>query len=89
MNPVGFWVFHVGRNVVMHVHILSLKVVPCIFHSPTLLLSQCTSLLLNLWLLFIYLLVLFSGVGRLFYQIFYPKIINYKGEVDCPTFVCP
>ena len=64
LNPVFFWFVLVGINVVLHGHILALKVWPCLFHSPTLVLSQCTIFLPGLWLLFIYLLVLLSGVGR-------------------------
>ena len=68
--PEVWWIlwyfvfFTVGRNVVLNVHILALKVGPYIFHSPTLVLTQCTILLPSLWLLCIYLLVMLSGVGR-------------------------
>ena len=63
MNHVVFLVSCVGMNVVRHVHILALKVISCIFHSPTLVPYQLTIFLPSMWLLFIYSLVLLSGVG--------------------------
>ena len=63
VNPVVFWVFCVGRNMLLHVHILALKVGTLLFHYPTIVISQCTIFLPGLWLLFICLLVLLSVVG--------------------------
>ena len=57
-----FWVFSDGKNVVLQIHILALKFGPCLYHSPTSVLSQCTILLTSMWLTCIYLLVLISGV---------------------------
>ena len=51
-----FFVFE--GYVVLQVHILALKFVPCLFHSSTLLISQYTILLPGLWLLCIYIQVL-------------------------------
>ena len=56
--------FGVGRNLVLQVRILALKVGMPLFHGPNLVLSQCTVLFLSLWFLCIYLLVLISGVAR-------------------------
>ena len=72
-------------DVMMHVYMLALIVGPRIFHSPTLVLPQCTISLLSMWLLFIYLLAMLSGVGRAFSQIFIPKIINCEGKIGCTT----
>ena len=71
LSPVVVLVFCVGNYVVLRVHILTLKVGPFIFHSTTLVLSQCTTYLPSLWLPFILFLVLISGVRRsLFPNIF-------------------
>ena len=56
--------FCVGNNVVLRVHNLELKVVPFLFHSLTLVLSQCKTFLPSLWLPCILFLVLISGVKR-------------------------
>ena len=89
VSPGLFCVFCAVNNVVLHVHILALKVGPCLFHGPTLVLSQHTIFLPSLLLTCIYLLVIISGVRHAFSQIFYPKLIDYQGEVDWSTFVCP
>ena len=87
VNLVGFCVFCVGRNVVLQVHILALKVGPCIFHSPISVIYQCTIFLPNLWLLYIYLIVLLFDVKNDILQNISPKIINFQGEMDWPTVV--
>ena len=89
MNRVVFLVSHVGMNVFLHVQILKLIVGPFLFHNPTLVLSQCTILLSSLWLLYVYLLVLLSGVGNALFPDFYPKIVDYQVEIDCTTAMCP
>ena len=60
VSPGGFF-FGVGMNVVLHVHILELKVGLSIFHSPTSVLSQCIISLPSMWLPCIYPLALISG----------------------------
>ena len=64
ISPVVFWFFRVKSNVLMHVHILKLKFGPCLFNGLTLVLSQCTILFPNLWLFFVYIIVLLLSVGR-------------------------
>ena len=58
VNPVVFWFFCVGRDVVLSICILAFKVVPCFFHSLTLVLYQCKTFLPIMWLLCIYLIVM-------------------------------
>ena len=82
-------VSRVGINVVLHVHILELKVGPCICHSPTSVIPQCTTLLPSLWLPFILFLVLLSGVMHALSQTFYSKIIDHQGKVYLATVVLP
>ena len=89
MSPGVFWVFCVGTSVVLHVHILEFKVVLCLFHGSSLVLSQCTIFLPSLWLPCIYLLFLISGIRHDFYQTFHPKSIYYHGKVDLSAVVCP
>ena len=64
VNPVVFGISCVGMDVVLHINILSLIVVPCFFHSSTWVLPQCTFYLHSMWLLYTYILVLLSGVGK-------------------------
>ena len=84
-----FCFFCVGMSVVMHVHILELKVGLCLFHSPASVLFQCTILLPSLWLLCIYPLSLLSGVRHALLPNISLKIIDYEGEFDWATVVCP
>ena len=56
--------FCAGNNVVLPVHILSLKDGPCLFNSTTLVIFQFKTPLPGLWLLCIYITVLILGVGR-------------------------
>ena len=64
VNPMIFFPSCVGMIVVMHIHNLSWIVGPCLFHSLTLVLYQCKTPLLSLWLLCTYLSKLFSDVGH-------------------------
>ena len=89
VSPELFCFFCVGKNIVLNVNIISLKVLPCLFHSLNLVLSQHTIFLPSLLLTCIYLLVVISGVRHVFFQIFYPKVIDYQVEVDWLTVVCP
>ena len=41
-NLVVVLVFSVEMNVVLHIHILAWIFVPCLFHSPTIVIFQCT-----------------------------------------------
>ena len=66
VSPAVVLVSCVGKHVVLRVHILSLKVGPFLFHSPTLVIYQCTTFLTSLWLPCILFLVLLSGVRRAF-----------------------
>ena len=68
-----FWVFCVGKNVVLHVHILELEVRPCLFHIPTSVLLKCKILLPNLWLPCIYLLAILSGVRHALFPNILPQ----------------
>ena len=52
----------VGKNVVLRIHNLALIVGPLLFHSPTLVLYQCTTFIPGLWLPCFFFLVLLSGV---------------------------
>ena len=89
MSPGVFLVYCVGRNLVLCVYILALKVGPCLFHSPTSVLSQCTISLPSLWLPCIYLLVMLSGVSHSLSPDIYSKIIEYQGEVHWSTVAFP
>ena len=62
MSPAVVLVPHVGKHVVLRVHVLALKFGPLIFHSPALVLSQCTTYLPSLWLPCILFPVLLLGV---------------------------
>ena len=62
VSPGVVLVYRFGSNVVLRVHILVLKVGPCLFYGPTSVLSQCTNLLPILWLPCICLLVLLPGL---------------------------
>ena len=62
VSPAVVLVSRVGKHVVLRVHILEFKVGPFLFHSTTLVLSQCTNFLPNLWLPCILFLVLILGV---------------------------
>ena len=73
----------------LHVHILALKVGLCLFHSTTSVLSQCTIFLPSLCLPYIFLLLLFSGARYALFPNIYPKFMDYQGEVDWSTVVCP
>ena len=64
VSPVVVLVSHVGKHVVLSVHILALKVVSFLFHSPTLMLSQCTTYITIMLLPCICFIVLLSGVRR-------------------------
>ena len=89
MNPVLFCFYSVGRNVVLRVHLLALKFGLCLFHSPALVLSQYTVFLTSMWSICVYFLVILSGVVLALLLNIYPKIINYEGEIDWTTGVCP
>ena len=55
VSPAVFLVSCVGNIVVLHVHILVLKVGLFLFNSPTSVLPQCATLLYSLWLPFFFL----------------------------------
>ena len=62
VSPAVVLVSSIGKHVVLRVHILALKVEPLLFHSPTLVLSQCTTSLTSLRLPFILFQFMLSGV---------------------------
>ena len=62
MSTAVVYVSRVGKHVVLRIHILALKVGAFIFHSPNLVLSQCTTSLPSLWLPCILFPVLLSGI---------------------------
>ena len=79
-------------NLVLHLHILSLKLGPCLFFSPTLFLSQCTIFLSSLLLLCIYLLVLISGVERALFPNILPQnhlLTRWNWLADCSVSIVP
>ena len=67
--PEVFLVSRVGNHVMLCVYILALKVGTVIFHSPTLVLSQCTTPLPSLWLPCILILMLIPGVKSALFHI--------------------
>ena len=87
--PTVVLVLHVVKHVVLRVHILALNVEPFLFHSPTFMLSQCTTSIPSLWLPCILFLVLFSDLRRAISRIFNAKIINHQGKVYWLTVVFP
>ena len=62
--PTVVLVSCVGKHVVLYVHILALKVGTFLYHSTTLVISQCTSSLTSTWLPCILFLVMILGVRR-------------------------
>ena len=64
VSPAEELVSRYGKHVVLRVHIMVFKVGPFLFHSTTLVISQCTTSLTSLWLPFIFFQVPLSGVRR-------------------------
>ena len=84
--------FCVGMNVALHIHILTLKFGPWLFHNPTLVLYQCTIFLPSLWLFCIYLLAMISVLGRALFPNILPQnhqLPRWNLLADCRVSAVP
>ena len=94
VSPAVFLVSHVGKHVVLRLHILALKVGPFIFLSPTLVISQCTTSLPSMWLPCIFSSAAFRCKSRYFPEYLKPKQsttkVKFNGRLlffHCPGFL--
>ena len=87
VSPAVVSVSFVGKNVVLRIHILSLEVGPFIFHSPTILLSRCTTSLPSLFLPCIFFIAAFSCKAWYFPEYLTPKSsttkVKFIGRLLC------
>ena len=86
MSPAVVLISRVRKNVVLWVNILALKVGPFLFHSTTLVLSQCTNFLPGLWLLCIFSSTDYRCTACSFSEYFTPKSSTTK--VNLLVFCC-
>ena len=87
VSPAFIYVSRVGKHVVLCVHILALKVGPLLFHSTTLVLSQCTTYLPSMWLPCIFFSASFRCNACSFTEFFTPKSsttkVKFIGRLLC------
>ena len=82
-------VFCVEINGVMHVYILAWIDGPCLFHSPTVVIFQCTVSFPVCGEFVIFFQCCFEVYGMLSFWIPYPKVIDNQGEINWAIFLCP